>query len=115
MANKYFENYPSAETIDPHGVDCVHPTTHKVLANYATYWQARDFCESICEENERKKRDYLAACKHRSDVIHANMTRPSDHQLKVPDMPEKPRLSAVPSLRWYENGKAPIEDTELSA
>ena len=113
--NKNFKNYPAPAEIDAHGVDCIHPTTHKIVANYATYWQARDFCDSIAEENAAKKRAYLAACKHRSDIIHANMTRDKYHQLPIPEMPKKPRLTAVPTLRWYKPGKAPIEDTEKSA
>lgn len=113
--NKYFENYPSVEDIDAYGVDCVHPTTHKIVANYRTYWQARDFRDSIIEENDAKKRAYTKACEARSEIIHANQTLPAGKKLSVPDVPKKPRLSAVPSLLWYPVGKAPVADTELSA
>ena len=116
MANKYFENYPAPADIDAYGVDLVHPTTHKVIENYRTYWQARDARDSIVEDNAKKKRDYEAACKYRSDIIHENTTRDLLHQIPVPDMPKKPRLTAVPTLKWYEPGKAPVPaDTEVAA
>lgn len=111
MSNKHFENYPSVEDIDPYGVDLVHPTTHAIIANYRTYWQARDHRDNIIEENDAKKRAYLDACRQRSEIIHANQTLPADKKLTVPDIPKKPRLTAVPSLRWYAVGKAPVAET----
>lgn len=116
IMNANFENYPTPEQVDAHGFDCIHPTTRKVLENFRTYEQAREFCDGIVADNTRKNREYLTACRKRADALHFNATHEKKYAIKVPEAPKKPRLSAVPTIRWYEPGKAPLPaDTGLSA
>lgn len=98
--NKNFERYYSPAEIDPHGVDLVHPTTDKILETYPTYEMARAARDAVSAENAAKNAQYIAENRKRAAVLDENRKRDALHQLPVPEMPKKPRLSAVPMLSY---------------